>query len=125
MNMAKKKRLLICQVEAAIKNSGGIMAVIAEFVGHDPRTVKKFIAKNAKLTKLIEEERDRILDIAENGLQEAIVKKKEWAIRFALSTLGKDRGYRYGNDLTSKNEEINQGTVLIIPDNNRDDSKAG
>lgn len=46
-----------------------------------------------ELTAKFYDEQETMLDVAESGLMEAVVAKEPWAIKFALTTIGKKRGY--------------------------------
>ena len=46
-----------------------------------------------ELTARFYDEQETMLDVAESGLMEAVLAKEPWAIKFALTTKGKKRGY--------------------------------
>ena len=83
------------KVRAAIPGSFGIRAVIANKCNVDRGSITRFLQKerNKDLLKEIEEERDKVLDVGEKKLLEAIDRGEFPAIKFLLSTKGKSRGY--------------------------------
>jgi len=87
--LSKKK------VRAAIPGSFGIRAIIAKKCDVDRGTITRYLQKerNKILVKEIEEERDKVLDVGEKKLIEAVDRGEFPAIKFLLSTKGKGRGY--------------------------------
>ncbi len=87
--LSKKK------VRAAIPGSFGIRAIIAKKCDVDRGTITRYLQKerNKNLVKEIEEERDKVLDVGEKKLIEAVDRGEFPAIKFLLSTKGKSRGY--------------------------------
>jgi hypothetical protein len=118
--MPKKIRLSVKQTEKAILGTGAIMTTIADILCVDERTAKKFIESSPRLRKLLENERIRIKDKAKSVLYNAVINEEKWAVLFLLS---REPEFSLKTDITSNNETINQGTVIIMPDNNRDANK--
>jgi len=81
------------EVIEALRKARGIKAVAAKLLGCDRHTVDNYITRHPTVARAYEEQRQTIVDIAEGQL----VKKLdagEWpAVRYTLSTLGRDRGY--------------------------------
>lgn len=81
------------QVIEAIKKARGIKAVVARSLGCDRSTVNNYIERYPTVKRAYEEQREVIIDIAEGQLIKK-VDSGEWdAVKYVLSTLGKDRGY--------------------------------
>lgn len=77
----------------AIKNSGGVLSIIAHKLGVTRGAVTHYIDKNEDLLPLIQDEKEQMLDLAENKLGGLIDQGEFNAIRFYLKTKGKARGY--------------------------------
>ncbi len=80
------------QVENAIKGTYGIVNNIAITLSVSRQTIYNYI-KEYDLQNLIDDERAKIVDLAENKLVEKIEAGNETMIGLALKTLGKKRGY--------------------------------
>ncbi len=123
LGQTRKTRTRLTQTKCleAIAGSGGIMTTICTKLGVTWHTANKYIKNNVKLQEAVELELEVILDVAEVHLYEHAVERAEpWAIKYLLSTKGKNRGYTTGTDLTSKGEAVSSGTLVILPNNNRD-----
>lgn len=113
--MAGKQRYTTAQVIHAIRGSLGIKTAIAASLKCTRQTVDNYIKRYATVAQAYEEERERLVDLAEAKFAEAI-KEGNWAaIRFALSTLGKDRGFSEKVDIAST-VDITSGGKRIGPD---------
>lgn len=81
------------QVIKAIEGSGGVKKIIAERLGCSRWTVDNYLKRHPTVVRAFEQERERIIDVAESKLSEK-VKSGHWpAIRYLLGTRGKARGY--------------------------------
>jgi hypothetical protein len=58
-----------------------------------PQTIYNYRDKHPSVAEAIRAERGRVLDTAELVLFDAVHHKEEWACKYVLSHLGKDRGY--------------------------------
>lgn len=67
--------------------------VAARQMGCSPDTIKARLAKSKKLRAIKEAEEELVLDTSELKLKQAILNGEPWAIKFALATKGKNRGY--------------------------------
>jgi hypothetical protein len=94
--------------ENAIPGTGGIMKRIADRVGCDWHTAKKYVTERcAGAKKLYEAERAGILDEAEEKVIAAIRDGDMSTVRWYLSTVGKDRGY------TERREEVQTTGIMV------------
>ena len=116
--LSKKK------VKNAIKGSGGVLSVLAEKCDVSRSAITQFLQKkrNQDVKELIEQEKERIIDLAENKLHGLINKEDFQAIRYYLNTKGKSRGY------VEKQEVEHTGIstpieINIIKPNNEKDNK--
>ena len=110
--MAGKKRYKAHQVIAAIEGSSGIKTNIAERLGCTRGTVDNYLSAFPTVRRAYEEERERIIDLAESELFK-LVKRGHWpAIRHALVTIGRGRGYVEYKELRIEGEiELDQQLV--------------
>ncbi|MEN7982112.1 MAG: hypothetical protein ABFQ65_01550 [Nanoarchaeota archaeon] len=83
------------KVKDAIYNSMGVKSVIAQKCGVSRSALTQFLNKsqNQELEKEILSEKERLLDIAEKGLIDAVKQGEKWAIERVLKTIGRERGY--------------------------------
>lgn len=77
----------------ALIGTYGIQSSIAQKLGVSRSAITQFLNKYPDMKTLCEEEREKIIDIAENRLFKALNEGEQWAINKTLSTLGKRRGY--------------------------------
>ncbi|HCY77742.1 MAG TPA: hypothetical protein DHV28_17665 [Ignavibacteriales bacterium] len=88
----KKRRLTRRAMLKAIDNSYGNISFIADLLGVARSTVYTNIEK-FELQELLDSERERLIDFAENQLVTNIAAGKEVSIIFFLKTRAKNRGY--------------------------------
>lgn len=81
------------EVIEAITGSLGIISTIAKRLGCESRTAKRLIDKWQETKDALSDENELVLDLADTGLYDALIKKEQWAIKFILSTKGQSRGY--------------------------------
>ena len=101
-----------------IPGSGGIITTIAKRVGCAWHTAAKYIAEYPTVQQAYADETEFITDLAETELIKAIKDGDLSAVKFYLTTKGKDRGYSQKSelDVTSGGEKI----ILTWPDANRE-----
>jgi len=116
------------QLLKALVGSGGIKADIARRLKCTRKTVAKYIKENEELYLAWESEKQSVLDMGEAGLY-ALVKKKDLAaIKFLLTTQGKERGYgdtqRFdvNQNVSGTVEHQHKLEIELKPDTNRTDS---
>ena len=98
----------------AIPGSGGIITVIADRVGCDWATAKRYITNYSTVEQAYNNERNRIVDLAETKIISAINEGDIQTVKWYLSTIGKERGYteRQEHDVSGVSVQI----VGIDPD---------
>lgn len=84
----------------AIPKTGGIISTIAARVGCDWHTAKKYITNYPTIRQAYEDECERVTDLAETKLIEAMTGGDLIAIKFYLATKGKRRGYTERQEIT-------------------------
>ncbi len=77
----------------AIKDSAGIMTTIAKNLGCDWSTARKYTEMYDSTKEAYFNEGERVLDLAESKLIEAINKGDSQMIKYLLATKGKKRGF--------------------------------
>ena len=81
------------EVIAAIKNSAGIISVIAEKLNCSWNTAHKYINEYDFCKIAYMDEEERVLDLSESQMIKAIEEGDRQMIRWHLGTKGKKRGY--------------------------------
>ena len=108
--MSQKKSLSAIGEDRAIEalvSTQGNVSKAAEKLGVNRRTVSRWIAQHPHLRMLVNEQRDRLLDKAEENVFEAVMQGDLKMSMFVLRTLGKNRGY-------AERKEVNQLTPRPI-----------
>ncbi len=77
----------------AIQNNEGSVVEIATKFGITPRGLRKRIQENPDLKEAQLEARERLVDIAQSKLGDAVRRGDAWAVKFTLETWGKSRGF--------------------------------
>lgn len=91
--MAGKQKYTAAQVAAALKITRGGVYLAAERLGCRPHTVYAYMNRYPSVREAKEAAEGHILDVAEVKLYEQIMAGNIVAIKYVLSTKGKDRGY--------------------------------
>lgn len=92
-NKRVKSRLKYSAVKQAVKGSAGIYAVIAKRLGCEWHTLERFVLSHPKIHRLIQNERETLVDLAEGKLTEKVEAGDNWAIGRVLDGPGKRRGW--------------------------------
>lgn len=101
-------RLQFEKVREAIIKSRGNLSHAARQLGCARYTLSAFVQRHQELEQILKDEREAIVDVAENMLYQAVTLREGWAVCFALKCLGKDRGY------VERSETQQSGQVEII-----------
>ena len=101
-------RLTKRRIEKAIDGSAGIIQVVANKCGVSRTWMSLTLHKpvNAKLLAALREERDKLIDLAESKLINEIKIGNFPAIKWFLTTQGKDRGYGDKIEITGKQQVL-------------------
>ena len=105
------------EVIKAIRGTFGIKTAAAKALQCSRNTIDNYIERHPTVASAYQEERARLVDMAESKFAEEI-SKGEWpAIRFALATLGRDRGFVESKELiVDSQSELN--IILTWDDDN-------
>lgn len=101
--MTKRSQPTDAQIITALQASAGIMTAAARALGMERSSLWRRISKSAKLTAVLQEVRESVLDLAESSLLKALQRGDAWATCFYLKCLGKQRGYVERQELTGAN----------------------
>lgn len=100
--MARLQEYTDEEIIAALKKQKGMVYLAASEVGCSAWTIYERVKRNPLIGECIQSERGKVLDVAEQKLWNAIENGDPWAIKMALMTIGKDRGYVERQELTGK-----------------------
>jgi hypothetical protein len=81
---------------------GGIITTVARRVGCDWHTASKWINEHDTLKRAFQDERERVLDLCETKLIDAINSGDIDSAKWMLSRLGRNRGYVERQEVTGK-----------------------
>jgi hypothetical protein len=77
----------------ALRAHRGLVSLAADSLGCSRATIYNYVQASPEVAAIIAEERERLVDLAEEGLYHHLIEHNPWAIAFVLRTLGKGRGY--------------------------------
>ena len=114
--MAGKKVLKATKasVLVAIKGSGGIVSIVAQRLGVQWNTAKKYIDKWEETKQAYTDEMEAILDLAEGKVYESIKEGNTQDAKWLLATKGKRRGFTERHELTGADGEDLKITYEIV-----------
>lgn len=111
------------EVLAAVKAGRGKTTLVARILQVSTETVRNYARRWQSVAEALEAERlnfdTALVDKAEVQLENAVARGQPWAIKYALATKGKDRGYveRYQQELTGKDgAPVEVNTVELTDD---------
>jgi len=88
-----EQRYTAQQVVGALTRAKGIKAAAAKYLGCDRTTVEHYCKRYAACRDAVAQERASFIDLAEGKLYESVASGDLSAVKFVLTTIGKDRGY--------------------------------
>ena len=97
------------QIEAALRSNAGLYSYAATSLCISNSTVGRRIAKSEHLQSVVKEINEVHLDLAVNGLVDALVDKAPWAVKLYINTKGRTRGFIHSNELSGPD----QGPIKI------------
>jgi len=77
----------------AIRQNFGNVSAAARKLGCSRTTIMNYVKRYKCCRTALQEQRESMVDDAETGLRTAVLNQEDWAIKFVLMNLGKDRGY--------------------------------
>lgn len=90
-------------VRQAIKGSGGVKLRVCEALGCVRQTLENYLKKWPELIDDLKNEREVMVDEAENAIRDLVADRHPESVRFVLSTQGKDRGWTTRTEITGAN----------------------
>lgn len=111
--MGRKKKIRKDDLLEAIKDSYGIISRIASRLHVDWHTADDAIREHPEASRLLNDERESILDFTESKAIERIKDGDGAMIRFMLATKGKKRGYTYDETAATAEAAIADTEVNI------------
>ena len=91
------------QIIDALKEKHGNMSASARFLGCSRNTISRYIDTYPTVKAVYDEERETLIDFAENQLFKQVQEGNITAIIFTLKTIGKSRGYVERQEVTGAN----------------------
>jgi hypothetical protein len=79
----------------------GLLSLAADALGCSRSTVYRYVEAYPEVAAVVEEERERLVDRAEDALYFHLQERSPWAISLVLRTLGRRRGYYEDKPATS------------------------
>jgi len=119
----------------SLEATHGIKKYMCEVLGVNRQTLYRYLKSNPTLESEMQEHLEYITDIAEFNLIENIKKGNPWAVRYWLSTRGKNRGYTTKQEATFNGmypmqtiisgvaDPPMQNISIRIPDNTNDNDR--
>jgi hypothetical protein len=86
-------KFTIHQVIEALRAHHGLLTLTADTLQCNRQTLYNYAQRYPAVAEAIAEERERLIDLAEQGLYEHLQERAPWAIALVLKTLGRRRGY--------------------------------
>jgi len=114
--MAKLK-LTKQRIMESLKATHGIKKYMCEVLGVNRQTLYRYLKSNPELESEMQEHLEYITDIAEFNLIENIKKGNSWAVRYWLSTRGKNRGYSTRSESNFNSSYLMQVITTGVADN--------
>ena len=98
--MGRKPRLTIKKVADALTETRGGVAMVASMLGVSLTTIYNYLEKYPDLKELKNSFTVLLVDKGVYQLHDAVEAGDPWAVKYALSTQGKDRGYTERQEIT-------------------------
>src|SRR5215813_1946440 len=83
----------VSKVIEALRIHHGLLVFAADELGCSRQTLYNYAERYPAVAEVLAEERERRIDVAEQGLDYHLEQKSPWAIALVLKTLGRPRGY--------------------------------
>lgn len=114
-----RRRLTKTLVKEALVETKGSVYLAAQSLDCSHTTIYRYIAENKELAELKEFYDEEATDIAVLKLREAIIDGDPWAVKFQLSTKGKNRGYVERQEVTGAD-----GNDIVVKLSGDDDNNS-
>ena len=104
-----KEKYTTAQIIEALREKHGNLSASARFLGCSRETISRYIRQYPTVKTVADEERETLIDFAENQLFQQVKDGNITAIIFTLKTIGKSRGYVERQEVTGA-----EGKALTI-----------
>ena len=105
------------QMIEALREKHGNLSAAARFLGCSRNTISRYIDLYPTVKAVADEERETLIDFAENQLFKQVQDGNITAIIFTLKTIGKSRGYVERQEVTG----ADGGAVMVKWDDENND----
>ena len=95
-----KEKFTANQIINALREKHGNLSAAARYLGCDRHTISRYISLYPSVKSVADEERETLIDFAENQLFKQVQDGNITAIIFTLKTIGKHRGYVERQEVT-------------------------
>lgn len=100
--MANHQQYTAAKIIKALQHTRGLVTLAAEHLGCSDETISNYAKRYPSVADELRRQRERVTDLAEQKLFDAIQEGQPWAINFYLKTIGKPRGYVERHEFTGK-----------------------
>lgn len=114
------ERFTAKQVIEAMQGTYGIKSDIAQRLRCARGTVDNYIIRYPSVARAWQDERGKLVDLAQGKLRVKLEDGQDWAIRFTLSTLGKNDGFTERHEITGADGGPVETAVHYVNDWRRD-----
>ena len=112
-----KEKFTANQIIDALREKHGNLSAAARYLGCERHTISRYINTYPTVKAVADEERETLIDFAENQLFKQVQDGNITAIIFTLKTIGKSRGYVERQEVTG----ADGGAVLVKWDDENND----
>ena len=114
--MGRKARLNKAKVERALRKYRGGVYLAASALEVSPRTIYNYLEKYPDLQELKDSFAELMVDKAEYNLHDAVESGDPWAVKYALATKGKSRGYTERQEISGPDGKNPHVTIEYVND---------
>jgi len=108
------------QIQDAIKDSAGIISVIAKRLDCQWHTCKKYIESYDETKQSLQDEIAKNIDKAESVILTSLNEGDIQTAKWFLQTIGKNRGYSEKQEIQHSGKIDNKIEVILVNDENKD-----
>jgi hypothetical protein len=110
-----KLKLKKKQIADALIKANGQVFIAAELLGCSAERVKRAIERSPRLAAVIEEFQGKMVDTAVLTLKKGVMDGESWAVRLALTSLGKERGFGKSTEMNKEDQKkLRQQTAGVV-----------
>lgn len=114
--MGRPAKFTQAQVAEALRETRGMVSLAADRLQCSQQSVRNYIERYPALTGVLADQRERMTDVAELKLAQAIQNGDAWAVCFYLKTQGKSRGYVERSEVTGAGGGPVALTITVVED---------